>query len=174
MARPAIIVDETKVRELAAKGYRLKEIAALVHVSYRTMRRRFGHCYRTGRNLMCGAIRAKQFEVAMGNEKTKPNPIMLMYFGKVECGQQEKQQIHVKSEKTVRMVVGIDPAKIAALTNGYLQPQLPSEAESITVEPEPELNGPESIPDEARDPKTKKSEQKCASEMTATAHQSQN
>lgn len=156
MARPAIIVDETKVRELAAKGYRLKEIAALVHVSYRTMRRSFGHCYKTGRNLMRGATRAKQFEVAMGNEKTKPNPIMLMYFGKVECGQQEKQQIHVKSEKTVRMVLGIDPTKIKVLCAGYERPQLPSEAESITVEPENRLNGAESMPDEPRDPKTKK------------------
>lgn len=104
---------------------------------------------------MRGAIRAKQFEVAMGNEKTKPNPIMLMYFGKAECGQQEKQQIHVKSEKIVRMVVGIDAAKIEGLTNGYLQPQLPSEAESITVEPENRQNGAESMPDGASDLKQK-------------------
>lgn len=158
MARPVIIVNEAKIRELASKGYRMKEIAAIVGISYKTLHRRYDRCYRTGRNLMRGAIRAKQFEVAMGNEKTKPNPIMLMYFGKAECGQQEKQKINVKGERIVRMVVGIDPAKIEALTNGHLQPQLPSEAESITVDPEPELNGPESMPQEARDPKTKTSD----------------
>lgn len=73
MGRPAISIDESRIVELASKGYRLTEIAAMVGISYRTLHRRFGTACDKGHELMCGELRAKQLEVAL-----KGNPVVLI------------------------------------------------------------------------------------------------
>lgn len=150
MPRPRKTVDEKRVIELASKGLTVNEIAAHENVSHDTITRNYALSLERGRQLCNASLRKKQFEVAM-----KGNPVMLIWLGKNALQQTDKQEIDVRKQTSVQMVIGIEPAKIKALIEGYSQPQLPSEAESITVEPENQQNGAESMPDEASELKQK-------------------
>lgn len=114
--RPRKTIDELKIIELAAKGYRMNEIATLCGVSRSTLNRRYEAACEKGRELMRGALRAKQMEVAM-----KGNPIMLIWLGKQELQQTDKQDIDVTRRTIVNMVVGIDQRKLNALTGQTIE-----------------------------------------------------
>ena len=87
MGRPRKMVDEKAILELASKGRTLTEIAAYCGVSDDTISRRFAEIVKRGRLLMCGSLRAKQFQLAM-----RGNATMLIWLGKQELSQTDKQQ----------------------------------------------------------------------------------
>jgi len=88
MGRPRKMVDEKAILELASKGRTLTEIAAYCGVSDDTISRRFAEVIKRGKSLMRGSLRAKQFELAM-----RGNPTMLVWLGKQELGQTDRQQV---------------------------------------------------------------------------------
>ena len=88
MGRPRKMVDEQAILKLASKGRTLTEIAAYCGVSDDTISRRFAEVIKRGRSLMRGSLRAKQFELAM-----RGNPTMLVWLGKQELGQTDRQQL---------------------------------------------------------------------------------
>ena len=93
MGRPRKMVDEKAILELASKGRTLTEIAAYCGVSDDTISRRFAEVIKRGKSLMRGSLRAKQFELAM-----RGNPTMLVWLGKQELGQTDKQQLSGRFE----------------------------------------------------------------------------
>jgi len=97
MGRPRKMVDEKAILELASKGRTLTEIAAYCGVSDDTISRRFAEVIKRGKSLMRGSLRAKQFELAM-----RGNPTMLIWLGKQELGQTDRQQVsgHLEYEHT--------------------------------------------------------------------------
>lgn len=97
MARPRKIVDEKAILELASKGRTMVEIAAYCGISDDTLSRRFAGIVKRGKSLMCGSLRSKQYEVAMSG-----NPTMLIWLGKQELGQTDKQELtgHLEHEHT--------------------------------------------------------------------------
>lgn len=135
MGRPLKNIDAKRVIELAAKGHLLKEIAALEGVTYDTLRRRFHRECEIGQDLLRGQLRAKQVEVALGNQESKPNPIMLIWLGKQLLDQVDKREdtLDIKRTTTIRMV-GIAPQELEALA-GTSRPQIEySDAEVIEQE----------------------------------------
>lgn len=93
MGRPRKIIDEKAILELASKGRTLTEIAAYCGVSDDTISRRFAEVVKRGKSLMRGSLRAKQFELAM-----RGNPTMLVWLGKQELGQTDRQQVSGRFE----------------------------------------------------------------------------
>ena len=89
--RPAIILDESRIVELASKGLTQKEIAAIMGVSSRTIERNYGESCEKGRELCNGMLRAKQVEVALAG-----NPTMLIWLGKQNLGQRDRAEVEHK------------------------------------------------------------------------------
>lgn len=119
--RPRKIVDESRIIELASKAHSFNGIAVMLGISEDTLRRNYSAACDKGRELMRTSLLNKQYEVAMGNEESKPNPIMLIWLGKQHLGQADKQDIDVRKQTIVRMVVGIEQNELTQLTNGYHQ-----------------------------------------------------
>ena len=82
------MVEEQAILKLASKGRTLTEIAAYCDVSDDTISRRFAEAIKRGKSLMRGSLRAEQFELAM-----RGNPTMLVWLGKQELGQTDRQQL---------------------------------------------------------------------------------
>lgn len=147
------IIDEKRVIELAAKGYYLKEIAALENVSHDTLSRRAAKACEIGQELLKGQLRAKQVQVALGDQHNKPNPIMLIWLGKQLLQQADKQEIDVQKQVQVQMVVGINQQKLNRLTQGYFEKQLPEAIEADVVEMQQSM--PESMSNSPHQEETK-------------------
>ena len=87
------------VQQLAELGCTVKEIAAELGVSDRTLVHRYGPAMRLGRTRACARLRAKQFEVAMKGDRT-----MLIWLGKQMLGQ--KDEVKTTTEHTGGVLVG--------------------------------------------------------------------
>lgn len=89
-----VSVDEVMLTELAKSLCTLPEIASKVGCSEGTLKNRYMDVIRAGWTSAKTSLRAKQFEVAMGNPLADP-PIppdarMLMFLGKVYLGQRDR------------------------------------------------------------------------------------
>lgn len=88
MGRPRKSIDPEAVKRLAANGNTVMEIAAELDCSHDTLQRRFASAIEKGRSRMKASLRRKQFEIAMTG-----NPTMLIWLGKQELGQSDKQEV---------------------------------------------------------------------------------
>ncbi len=97
MARPQKEINAEQVQKLAAIGCTDKEIADIVGCSHDTLTRRFKEDLAFGRANGRTSLRRKQWEVALSGNVT-----MLIWLGKQQLGQSDKQEI--KSESTERVI----------------------------------------------------------------------
>ena len=91
--RPRLILDASRVTELASKGYIMRELAAILDVSEDTLHRHYAEAIKTGRELCNSMIRAKQIEVAL-----QGNPTMLIWIGKQNLAQTDRTDIRIVEE----------------------------------------------------------------------------
>ncbi len=91
MARPQIEVYMTQLETLAKIHCTMVEIASVLKVSERTLRRRFGRIIETHRAGGRTSLRRAQWSKALAG-----NPTMMIWLGKQELGQRD--QIAVASE----------------------------------------------------------------------------
>ena len=91
MARPVLNIDREKVKELASKGNTVSEIAADLDCCEKTLYNRYYDDIEKGRARMKASLRRKQYEVASAGNVT-----MLIWLGKQELGQTDKQEIETK------------------------------------------------------------------------------
>jgi hypothetical protein len=82
-----VVVDETRVEELAAKLLSIDEIARLVGCSPKTLERRYQDALQRGRDNARLNLRAAQFRAAMDG-----NVAMLIWLGKQYLGQREPRE----------------------------------------------------------------------------------
>lgn len=116
LGRPRKILDEKFISHKISQGYTVEWVAEYCGVHVDTIYTNYSDALRKGRALRDGCLQAKQFEAAMSD---KPNPIMLIWLGKQFLGQADKQDIDVRKQSIVRMVVGgVDDEKLARLRNG--------------------------------------------------------
>lgn len=116
MARPRKTIDESRIAELAQKGYTAREIAVILGLCEDTLYRRFSEALHRGRELRNGALRSKQVEVALAG-----NVPMLIWLGKQLLGQREKV------EEKVPIVDGDLPVggEFARHSSGPARPDVP-------------------------------------------------
>ena len=93
MGRPPKLPDESRIVELATKGHVVREIAAILDVSERTLYRKYWQGLEKGRYLCPGAIRSKQVEVALAGNATT-----LIWLGKQLLRQRERVEERVVIE----------------------------------------------------------------------------
>lgn len=98
MARPAKWkdIDPREVQNYASLGCPNTEIAIMVGTSENTIRRRFGEVVDKGRAKRRATIRGWQYEAAK-----KGNVAMLIWLGKQELGQSDKQENTHDGEMTI-------------------------------------------------------------------------
>ena len=100
MARPRKSVDPKDVIQFASKGLTQEEIAASCGVSEDTIYRHYADAVKHGHKLMNASLRRRQYEVAMGgaHEKERANPTMLIWLGKQNLGQADKNETHIAGQ----------------------------------------------------------------------------
>ena len=84
--RPPMKIDKEVVRKLASIQCTLREIAAFVGCDEKTIRNKFSDLIATTRDMGKVSLRRKQYEKAM-----EGNVTMLIWLGKNELGQQDRQ-----------------------------------------------------------------------------------
>lgn len=93
LGRPQIILDKTRIRDYAANGMIMSEIAAIMNVSEQTLRNNYFEDIKIGRELLCGRLRMKQVELAEAGNTT-----MLVWLGKNLLNQSDRSEIKVVEE----------------------------------------------------------------------------
>lgn len=100
MGRPLKDIDENRVAELAYGGASNREIGDLIGVDDKTVKNRFSALLAKQRARRRFAIREAQTRLAMDG-----NPTMLIWLGKQELGQQDRQTVtHRGDDDTPRIV----------------------------------------------------------------------
>lgn len=89
-------IDPNVVERLAAIGCSDAEIATIVDISERHLRRRFRVELTRGRSRLCAAIRRWQLRAAR-----RGNVAMLIWLGKQYLGQKDRQEVVGESELQV-------------------------------------------------------------------------
>jgi hypothetical protein len=96
------------VRDLAAVGCTIEEIALQVKCNPATIYRRFAGVIKEGRLKAYMSLRRKQFEMAM-----KGNTGMLVWLGKQWLGQSEKREVRGPDQGPIQQEVrGMDLSKL--------------------------------------------------------------
>lgn len=99
MGRPLTDINEKMVAKLALRGNNNCDIAAYFGVDESTIRERFPEILRKNRALRRARLRAKQYEQAL-----KGNTTMLIWLGKQELDQADKQE--TKNESAITITEG--------------------------------------------------------------------
>lgn len=89
MARPRKDIDAEQVQKLASLGLKNTEIADFFAVDEGTIRKRFSERLTKGRTLRKAKLRELQWRAAEGG-----NIAMLIFLGKNELGQSDKQEVN--------------------------------------------------------------------------------
>jgi len=92
MARPRIELDEKQIANYAKLGCSNREIAAMLGVNEGTIRKRYSALLDKSRAERITVIRGWQYEAAK-----KGNVTMLIWLGKQDLGQSDKQDNHNNS-----------------------------------------------------------------------------
>lgn len=114
LGRPEKIPNRNKVIRLAAKGLIQEEIASLTGVCVDTLVKHCSEELKRGALLCNSSLRSKQVRKALKGDTT-----MLIWLGKNRLDQADKQEIDVRKQVTVQMIVGIGENDLNRLTNGY-------------------------------------------------------
>lgn len=114
MAPKRLELDEAKVAELALAGASNRDIAAIIGCDESTVRSRFPAILTKQRALRRQRIREAQDKAALAG-----NPAMLIWLGKQELGQVDKQITTHRSEDTPkRLAIPDVDARHAAKRKG--------------------------------------------------------
>lgn len=96
MARPKLEISEKQVMELASINCSYAEMAAVLDCDESTLTRRFAQVIQKGRANMRMSLKRKQYEVAMGGDRT-----MLIWLGKIILEQREPREAIAPVDETV-------------------------------------------------------------------------
>jgi len=115
MARPKLQIDSEDIKNLAAVGCSVEEIAALItpderiiegkFINHKTVERRFGPALKKGRAMMKGQLRSRLFERAMAGDTA-----ILIFLAKTILGLRE-------SKETPDVSVNVSAAACAAVAD---------------------------------------------------------
>lgn len=120
MARPKLPIDPKVVQNYAKLGATNVEIAGLYGCDEGTIRKGYSEYLVKGRSERNIRLRQRQYRLAM-----KGNPVMLIWLGKQDLGQSDKQ----KQDVSQTIVIRDETVDAALPDNDPIQPD-PPEVES--------------------------------------------
>jgi hypothetical protein len=111
--------DPQRVFDLAYKGLRTTEIAAMLGVPREAIRTRYATQYRAGKGARREELRDQQWSLATADNGTPGKSAMLIFLGKNELGQRDRLDVqhggtvqHEHRAMVARLMT--DPAELAA------------------------------------------------------------
>lgn len=131
MARPEVELDLDQVKSLARLGCTVEEMAVVLKCSAKTLQRRAKPSIEEGRLEARASLRKWQWDAAK-----KGSPAMLIWLGKQELGQRDKQVLTGEDGGPIKHEHGVEKLSDAELDNriAKLQGALQGQPESLRAE----------------------------------------